>query len=60
MTQTYLREIAQRASQRMERQVHIVQQGKRRFMTLSYENTDDLEALLRQLCGADFFAGENR
>ena len=60
MTQTYLREIAQRASQRMERQVHIVQQGKRRFMTLSYEKTDDLEALLRQLCGADFFAGENR
>jgi ParB family chromosome partitioning protein len=47
--------IKNRATSRLGRRVEIVGRGKSRRVELYFENDDDLEDLLIQLCGKDFF-----
>lgn len=54
MRRTYLRDVEQRAGKALARQVHIVNDGKKRI-ELYFSDNDDLEALLESLCGKDFF-----
>lgn len=50
----YFRELEHRIERVLGREVHIEAKGKRKCLTLSYENNDDLQDLLVQLCGKDF------
>lgn len=54
MRRTYLRQIEQKAGKALARQVHIVNDGKKRI-ELYFSDNDDLEALLQSLCGNDIF-----
>ena len=57
MAQSYLRALEQRVTENLGRRFRILdaQDGKQKTIEISYENSDDLEALLRLLCGDTFF-----
>lgn len=57
MAQSYLRALEQRVTENLGRRFRILdaQDGKQKKIEISYENSDDLEALLRLLCGDTFF-----
>lgn len=53
---SYMKELEHRAVTALGRKVKILQTTKKRVVELSYSDDDDLEVLLRSLCGTDFFA----
>ena len=57
MAQSYLRALEQRVTENLGRRFRILdtQDGKQKKIEISYENSDDLESLLRLLCGDTFF-----
>lgn len=57
MAQSYLRALEQRVTENLGRKFRILdtQDGKQKKIEISYENNEDLEALLKLLCGETFF-----
>ena len=55
MRQSYFRELEARAASRLGRRFKITHTGSRRKIELSFTDDEDLECLLRQLCGDDIF-----
>ena len=57
MAQSYLRSLEQRVTENLGRKFRILdtQDGKQKKIEISYENSEDLEALLKLLCGDAFF-----
>ena len=57
MAQSYLRSLEQRVTENLGRKFRILdaQDGKQKKIEISYENSEDLEALLKLLCGDTFF-----
>ncbi|MBE6658464.1 MAG: ParB/RepB/Spo0J family partition protein [Ruminococcaceae bacterium] len=57
MAQSYLRALEQRVTENLGRKFRILdaQDGKQKKIEITYENSDDLEALLKLLCGDTFF-----
>ena len=51
----WMQDIERRARETLGRMVKITQNGRKRSIELYYEDDDDMEALLRALCGPDFF-----
>ena len=52
----YIRDLEHRAVRVLGRRVKIVKSAKKKVVELSYDDDDDLEGLLKSLCGDDFFA----
>ena len=50
----YFREIELRVQSHLGRRVKIEEKGRKKTITLSYEDNEDLDELLRTICGADF------
>ena len=57
MAESYLRALEQRVTASLGRRFRILdaQDGKQKKIEISYENSEDLEALLKLLCGDTFF-----
>ena len=57
MAQSYLLSLEQRVTENLGRRFRILdaQDGKQKKIEISYEDNDDLEALLKLLCGNTFF-----
>lgn len=56
---SYIKDIERRALSAIGRKVKIVQSPKKKVLEVSYSDDEDLEDLLRTLCGKDFFPAEN-
>ena len=52
----YMRDLEHRAVTVLGRKVRIVKSAKKKVVELAYSDDDDLEALLKAICGEDFFA----
>ena len=50
----YLKDLEQRMQAQLGRKVKIAGKGKKKTIQLTYEDNEDLEELLRLLCGEDF------
>ena len=50
----YLKDLEQRMQSHLGRKVKFAGKGNKKTITLAYENNDDLDELLRLLCGDDF------
>lgn len=55
-TDRYMNWLCRRMSDSLERGVRIVG-GKKKHIELEYRDSDDLERMIRKLCGEDFFDG---
>ena len=58
-TGVYLRELERRSMSLLGRRVKINSDRRKQTVELSYVDNDDLEAILRKLCGSDLFEGDN-
>ena len=56
LRRVHIKELENRLLEHLGRKVKISNSGKKRVVELSYDNDDDLEELLKALCGEDFFA----
>lgn len=56
---SYIKDIECRALSAIGRKVKIVQSPKKKVLEVSYSDDEDLEDLLRTLCGKDFFPAED-
>lgn len=56
---TYMKELEHRAVSALGRKVKILQSPKKKVLEVSFSGDNDLEDLLRRLCGEDFFASED-
>lgn len=54
----YMRDLEHRAVTVLGRKVRILKTAKKKVVELAYSDDDDLEALLKSICGNDFFAEE--
>ena len=52
----YMKDLEHKAVSVLGRRVRILKSAKKKVVELSYSDDDDLEELLKRLCGADFFA----
>lgn len=52
----YMRDLEHRAVTVLGRKVRILKTSKKKVIELAYSDDDDLEALLKTICGNDFFA----
>lgn len=52
----YMHELEHRAVSVLGRKVRILKTAKKKVIELAYDNDDDLEALLKTICGETFFA----
>jgi hypothetical protein len=50
----YLKDLEVRMQSHLGRKVKIAGKGKKKSVTLTYEDNDDLDALLRLICGDEF------
>lgn len=50
----YFREMETRIQSRLGRQAKISEKGRKKTLTLFYEDNEDLDDLLREICGKDF------
>ena len=50
----YFRELELRVQSRLGRRVKIEEKGRKKTITLSYEDNEDLDELLKAICGEDF------
>ncbi len=55
----YMRDLEHRAVTILGRRVKILKTGKKKVVELSYSDDDDLEALLKTICGEEIFAGND-
>ena len=60
LRRVYLKELESRILSRLGRKAKISASGSKKVIELSYSDDDDLEALLKSLCGDDFFDEEAR
>ena len=51
----YMKELEDRSRSILGRKVKITHGGKKKTVEISYETNDDLEELLRTLCGEEIF-----
>ena len=58
LTRIHMKELENRARATLSRRVRIVNTGKKKTLELTFENNEDLESLLKTLCGQDFFSRE--
>lgn len=56
---TYMKDLEHRALTILGRRVRIIKSAKKKVVELSYSDDDDLEALLKTVCGNDFFDENN-
>lgn len=56
---TYMKDLEHRAVTVLGRRVRIIKSAKKKVVELSYSDDDDLEALLKTVCGNDFFDENN-
>lgn len=56
---SYIKDIERRALSAIGRKVKIVQSPKKKVLEVTYSDDEDLEDLLRTLCGKDFFPAED-
>ena len=54
-----MRDLEHRAVTILGRRVKILKTGKKKVVELSYSDDDDLEALLKTICGEEIFAGND-
>ena len=59
LTKIHMKELENRARETLSRRVRITNTGKKKTVELTFEDNEDLEALLKILCGQDFFANES-
>ena len=50
----YFRELELRVQSHLGRKVKIEEKGRKKTVTLSYEDNEDLDELLKLLCGEEF------
>ncbi len=55
----YMRDLEHRAVRVLGRRVKILKTNKKKVVELTYSDDDDLEELLRSICGSDFFANND-
>ena len=55
----YMKDLEHRAVTVLGRRVRILKTSKKKVIELAYSDDEDLEALLKTICGNDFFAEEN-
>lgn len=55
----YFREMELRVQSTLGRKVHIEGKGRKKSITLFYEDNEDLDELLKMLCGKDFLEEDN-
>lgn len=55
----YMKELERKAMSSLGRKVRISRSTKKKIVELSYSDDEDLEALLKSLCGNDFFVENN-
>lgn len=55
----YMRDLEHRAVTVLGRRVRILKTAKKKVVELAYSDDDDLEALLRSICGASIFDGND-
>lgn len=55
LRRVHIKELESRLLDRLGRKVRISNSGKKRVIELSYTDDDDLEELLKSICGEDFF-----
>lgn len=58
LTRIHMKELENRARATLSRRVRIINTGKKKTVELTFEDNEDLETLLKKLCGQDFFADE--
>ena len=58
LTKIHMKELENRARATLSRRVRITNTGKKKTVELTFEDNEDLESLLKILCGSDFFANE--
>jgi len=51
----YMRDLEHRAVSALGRRVRILKTPKKKVLELAYSDDEDLEALLKTICGSDFF-----
>ena len=59
LTKLHMKELERRTRETLGRRVRITNTGKKKTIELTFENNEDLEAILKTLCGNDFFANDN-
>ena len=59
LTRIHMKELENRARATLSRRVRIINTGKKKTVELTFENNEDLESLLKILCGQDFFNDES-
>lgn len=55
----YMKDLEHRAVTILGRRVKILKSGKKKVVELAYSDDDDLEALLKTICGDEIFAGND-
>ncbi len=55
LRRVYMRDLEHRILEKMGRKVKITNSAKKKVVELSYDSDEDLEELLKALCGDDFF-----
>jgi ParB family chromosome partitioning protein len=58
LTKIHMKELENRARATLSRRVRITNTGKKKTVELTFEDNEDLESLLKILCGQDFFKDE--
>ena len=59
LTKIHMKELERRSQATLGRRVRIVNTGKKKTIELTFENNEDLESILKTLCGNDFFDENN-
>ena len=59
LTRIHMKELERRSRVTLGRRVRITNTGKKKTIELTFEDNEDLEAILKQLCGDDFFNEES-
>lgn len=55
----YMKDLERRVMRTLGRKVRIARVAKKKIVELSYEDDQDLEAIIKLLCGQDFFADQD-
>jgi ParB family chromosome partitioning protein len=59
LTRLHMKELERRSRETLGRRVRITNTGKKKTIELTFEDNEDLESILKTLCGNDFFSSEN-
>lgn len=59
LTRIHMKELERRSQATLGRRVRITNTGKKKTIELAFENNEDLEFILKTLCGNDFFSGDD-